>query len=153
MASSLSIYIYWLSDIFVRFLAWHVEYMKATPTEQGRSTLVEEAEPIRAENALLVFANFEKSDEARQVDIVDRAANEIMSITAQLKVNTIVLNPFAHLFAEPANLEAAKSMLDQLYKWLSDRNFNVQKLAFGMFYELELKAKGHRLSRIARSIG
>ena len=136
----------------MRFLAWHVEYMIAIPTERGRSTLVEESEPVKAENALLIFANFEKGDETKQVDIVDRAASEIMSIAVQLKVNAIVLNPFAHLFAEPAKLEVAKDMLDRLYGRLSDRNFNVKKLAFGMFYELELKAKGHRLSRIARSI-
>ncbi len=136
----------------MRFLAWHVDYVTAVPTEQGRSTLVEKAEPVHSENALFVFANFEKSDEPRQADIVDRAITEITSITAQLKVSNVVLNPFAHLFAEPASPQSAKEMLDMLQKGLIERNFNVKKLAFGMFYELELKAKGHKLSRIARSI-
>ena len=136
----------------MRFLAWHLEYLVATPTEQGRSTIVEQAGQVKAENALLVFANFEKNDEARQMEIVNKAVEEIASIAAQLKLDTIVINPFAHLFAEPSRPDVAKSMLDQLYKALSEKGFNVQKLAFGMFYELELKAKGHRLSRIARSI-
>lgn len=136
----------------MRFLAWHLEYLVATPTEQGRSAIVEQAGQVKAENALLVFANFEKNDEARQMEIVNKAVEEIASIAAQLKLDTIVINPFAHLFAEPSRPDVAKSMLDQLYKALSEKGFNVQKLAFGMFYELELKAKGHRLSRIARSI-
>ncbi len=136
----------------MRFLAWHLEYLVATPTEHGRSAIVEQAGQVKAENALLVFANFEKNDEARQMEIVNKAVEEIASIAAQLKLDTIVLNPFAHLFAEPSGPDIAKSMLDQLYKALSEKGFNVQKLAFGMFYELELKAKGHRLSRIARSI-
>lgn len=129
-----------------------MDYVTAVPTEQGRSTLVEKAEPVHSENALLVFANFEKGDESHQADIVARAITEITSITAQLKVNNVVLNPFAHLFAEPSSPQSAKEMLDMLQKGLLERNFDVKKLAFGMFYELELKAKGHRLSRIARSI-
>ena len=86
------------------------------------------------------------------MEIVNKAADEMASIAAQLKINAMVLNPFAHLFAEPSKPEIAKNILDRLYKVLSEKGFNVQKLAFGMFYELELKAKGHRLSRIARSI-
>lgn len=136
----------------MRFLAWHVDYVNAEPTERGRSTLVEEPKPVRAENALLVFANFEKSDESHQTDVVEKATTEIASIAAQLKVTEVVLNPFAHLFAEPSRPEAAVKMLDEVYANLVKKGFNVLRLSFGWFYELELKAKGHRLSRIARSI-
>jgi threonyl-tRNA synthetase len=136
----------------MRFLAWHVDYVKAEPTERGRSGLVEDAKAVSAENALLVFASFEKSDEPRQAEVTEKAMAEIASIAAQLKVTAIVLNPFAHLFADPSKPEVARDMLEQLRTGLAARNFMVQKLAFGMFYELELKAKGHRLSRIARSI-
>jgi threonyl-tRNA synthetase len=136
----------------MRFLAWHVDYVRAVPVARGRSALVEESTPVSGENALLVFANFEKSDESHHTEVIDKAISEISSIAAQLKVATIVLNPFAHLFAEPSKPEVAISMLDQLYAGLVKRNFEVQRLAFGMFYELELRAKGHRLSRIARSI-
>lgn len=114
--------------------------------------MVEEAKKVGAENALLVFANFERNDESHMTDVTDKAIAEIASIATQLKITAIVLNPFAHLFAEPSRPEVAKAMLDQLYTGLVKKNFEVQRLAFGMFYELELRAKGHRLSRIARSI-
>ncbi len=136
----------------MRFLAWHVDYVRAEPTERGRSGLVEDAKPVRAENALLVFASFEKSDESHQSEVTDKAVAEIATLAGQLKITSIVLNPFAHLFAEPSTPQAARDMLAQIYTRLSEKNFEVQRLAFGMFYELELKAKGHRLSRIARSI-
>ncbi len=136
----------------MRFLAWHVDYVRAVPTERGRSGLVEEAKPVSEENALLVFANFEKIDESRQDDVVGKATAEIASIAAQLKVTRIVLNPFAHLFGDPSRPEAAIEMLELIRAGLVGKDFEVQRLAFGMFYELELKAKGHRLSRIARSI-
>jgi threonyl-tRNA synthetase len=137
----------------MRFLAWHVDYVRAEPAARGRSALVEESKPVKAENALLIFANFEKNDESHQADVIDKATSEISSIASQLKITAIVLNPFAHLFAEPSKPEVAISMLEQLYAGLAKRDFDVQRLAFGRFYELELKAKGHRLSRIARSIG
>lgn len=136
----------------MRFLAWHVEYVSAEPTERGRSTLVEEPKPVHAQNALLVFANFERSDEPRPAEIVAKAAAEIASIAAQLKVTTVVLNPFAHLFGEPSGPEAAAEMLGLLQTDLTRSGLHVQRLSFGVFYELEMKAKGHRLSRVARTI-
>ena len=136
----------------MRFLAWHVDHVRAEPAERGRSALVEEPRPVSARNALLIFAHFEKSDETRPTDIIERAVNEIASIASQLKVTTIVLNPFAHLFAEPSKPEAAVAMLGQLELGLAGKGFDTQRLSFGVFYELELKAKGHRLSRIARTV-
>ena len=136
----------------MRFLAWHVDYVRAEPTERGRSAQVEEAKPVKAEYALLVFANFVMIDESHHAQVIERATAEIASIAAQLKVTDVVLNPFAHLFAEPSTPEAAVDMLGRIHEGLVGRNLIVQRLAFGMFYELELKAKGHRLSRIARSI-
>ena len=136
----------------MRFLAWHVDYVRARPTERGRSPVAEEPRAVDAENALFVFASFERGDEANPGDIVEKAAAELGSIAGQVKVRSVVLNPFAHLFGEPSWPEAAVEMLGQLQSRLADRGFDVQRLAFGMFYELELKAKGHRLARVARSI-
>jgi threonyl-tRNA synthetase len=136
----------------MRFMAWHVEYFKAKPTEHGRSSLIEEPRPIECGESLLLFISFEKKDAENRIDTIDRGVNEIQSIASQLKINTLVLNPFAHLFADLARPEDAVAMLDELEKRLMDRHFNVCRLAFGMFYEIELKAKGHRLARISRSI-
>lgn len=136
----------------LRFLAWHVDYLVAEPTEQGRSTLVEKPKQVKAENALLIFANFEKSDESHESEVIAKAVDEITSIATQLGIKVVVLNPFAHLFAEPSKPQIAMDMLEQMHAGLAKRSFEVQRLAFGMFYELELKAKGHRLSRMARSI-
>ena len=83
---------------------------------------------------------------------MDKAVAEIASIGSQLKTANVVLNPFAHLFGDPSTPEAAVEILKQVDAGLAKKGFTVQRLSFGMFYELELKAKGHRLSRFARSI-
>ena len=137
----------------MRFLAWHVERVKADPTERGRSPIAEEPRPVSAENALFVFAQFEKSDESLPIDIVRKATDEIACLATQLMGAAIVLNPFAHLFAEPCRPEVAVEMLREVDQGLGARGLSVQRLSFGVFYELEMKAKGHRMSRIARTIG
>lgn len=134
-------------------MAWHVEYFKAVPKGEGRSPLLEKGTPLDIGESLLVFISFEKGDIEKRVDIIDKAVIEISKIAGQIKVSTIVLNPFAHLFGELASPSDASLMLNDLYGRLKDRGFTVSKLAFGMFYEIELKAKGHRLARISRSIG
>ena len=136
----------------MRFMAWHVDYFKAVPKDEGRSPLLEKGSPLDVGESLLVFISFGKGDMAKRVDIIDRAVLELSSITAQIKVSTIVLNPFAHLFGELASPSDASMLLNDLYNKLKDRGYIVNKLAFGMFYEIELKAKGHKLARISRSI-
>jgi threonyl-tRNA synthetase len=133
-------------------MCWHVDYIKALPKDAGRSSIIEHGEPVEAGESLLVFANFEKKDEQTKQDTVDRASLEIQKIAAQLGAGTIVLNPFAHLFAENAAPQESMIMLTMLQKSLADHNFTVKKLSFGLFYELELKVKGHKLSRISRSV-
>lgn len=135
-----------------RFMAWHVDYFKAVPSEQGRSPIVEKSESLETGDALLVFISFEKQDTQSESRILDRTYNEISSLATQLKVETIVLNPFAHLFGELAAPADAVRMLDELYEMLKKRGYDTYRLSFGMFYEIELKAKGHRLSRVSRII-
>ena len=86
----------------MRFLAWHVDYFKCHITERGRSPLVEEYDDPEtvAENALLVLASVEKGDEAAPETVAERVAAEIASHAANLKVRTVVLHPFAHLFGQ-----------------------------------------------------
>ncbi len=136
----------------MRFMAWHVEYFKAVPKDEGRSPLLEKGTALDVGESLLVFVSFEKGDMQKRVDIIDRAVAELSKITGQIGVTAIVLNPFAHLFGDLASPSDASVMLNDLYNKLRDRNFTVHKLAFGMFYEIELKAKGHKLARVSRSI-
>lgn len=135
----------------MRFMAWHVEYFRAKPAAQGRSSVYEEGKDLDVGESLLVFLSFEKNDENREEEVLDRSTEEIAKIAGSIGVGTIVLNPYAHLFAELSNPEFAQRMLGLLRQKLSER-FEVYRLAFGLFYEMELKAKGHKLSRISRSI-
>jgi threonyl-tRNA synthetase len=135
-------------------LTIHVDSFSSTITEKSRSKIVENPEPktISVNEALLVLASVEKKDEYEKGNISRKAAEEIANLANQLKVKTIVLHSFAHLFAELSKPEAAIEILEMVKKELIQRKFEVIRTPFGWFNTLEIKAKGHPLSRVARIV-
>jgi threonyl-tRNA synthetase len=137
------------------FLSFHVDYFRHKVTKKGRSKVIEEISEENEENqvddALVLFISMEKSDEAK-ADIIEKGINEIEKITKQLKVSTIVIVPFAHLFGQLSSLEYAFESFKKFESQLKLKDYSVLRLPFGWFNELEMKAKGHPLSRISRIV-
>jgi threonyl-tRNA synthetase len=140
----------------MRLLTLHVDYFTCTITEKGRSKVFEDLDPnsrtTAVNEALLVLASVEKQDETNPEIVSKKATEEISSLAKQLKVDTIVLHPFAHLFAELSKPEVAIKVLKLTQEELLEHGFRVIRTPFGWFNTLELKAKGHPLSRVARII-
>ena len=138
----------------MRFLAWHVDYFKCRITERGRSPLVEEYDDPEtvAENALLVLASVEKGDEAAPETVAERATAKIAAHAASLKVRTIVLHPFAHLFGQLSRPATAVRVLQMVEEGLRASGLAVTRTPFGWFNTLDIRAKGHPLSRVARIV-
>jgi len=111
---------------------------------------LEEKRTVEAEICLLVFCLVEKKDAENTLDVVEKACKDIKEQMARIKVDTIVLHSFAHLFGEPASPDAALKSLKLLEERLSEDGVRVLRTPFGWFGELEIKAKGHPLSRVAR---
>lgn len=137
----------------VRALLWHVSAFRATVTERGRSTLVEPPEPAVLEvvDGLLVLAAAERDDERDPAAVGRIAAEGVAAHAAQLRVTRVAVLPFAHLFADLASPRAAVTALDALVGALRERGLEAQRAPFGWFHTLEISAKGHPLSRVART--
>ncbi len=139
----------------MRFLSFHVDYFWYRVTQRGRSEVIDpvtdENREKRVENALVLFISMEKVDE-ENTSIIDRGIAENIKILAQLKIKTVVLNPFAHLFGELSTLEYAQAALKTLAEKLAGQGYDVVRIPFGWFNEIEMRAKGHPLSRIGRRI-
>jgi len=58
-----------------------------------------------------VYAAFEKADETDAMAVVQRATAEVTKLARQLKVDTIVLHSFAHLFVELSSPQTALDIL------------------------------------------
>ena len=60
--------------------------------------------------------------------------------------------PFAHLFGQLSSLDYAFEAFKKIESLLKLKDYSVLRLPFGWFNELEMKAKGHPLSRISRIV-
>jgi len=140
----------------MRVLMFHVDFLRSTTTERGRSSVVEDLDPssrmIEVGESLMVLASVEKADELRPEDVSRGAVLEIARLARQLKVDTVVLHPFAHLFGELSEPRMAIRILELTQRGLIEEGFRVFRTPFGWFNTLELKAKGHPLSRVARIV-
>ena len=138
----------------MRLLIFHVDSFTCTITQKGRSPLIETPSPPSAhiEQGLLVLASAEAGDEAGPERVVDGAAAEIARLATQLKVQSAMLLPFAHLFAEPADPALALSIIDGAAARLREQGLRVERPPFGWFHTWDLQAKGHPLSRVARTV-
>jgi len=104
------------------------------------------------EEALIVLAAVEKSDEADPGEIALKAAKSIKKHAKNVGAANIVVHPFAHLFADLAAPETAVPLMDEVNRLLNERGLNSVRTPFGWFNTLEIKAKGHPLSRVAKTI-
>lgn len=140
----------------MRILIFHVNHFSSTMTEKGRSKVVEkfdnDVKTVDVGQALLVFTSVEKEDETNPYEISVKTADEIAKLANQLKVKTIVIHSFAHLFGEMSKPEVALETLKLLQEELNKRGFEAVRTPFGWFNTLEISAKGHPLSRISRKI-
>lgn len=144
----------------MRVLIIHVDSFGCRVTEKGRSKVIESFDESNRETsvgeALVVLTSVEKSDAAASDEVATKAATELMTLAKQLKVNTIVLHSFAHLFAElgaPADALAIMKLTEEKLKDWPDApaDWQVIRTPFGWFNTLDIKAKGHPLSKISRT--
>jgi len=138
----------------LRLLIFHVDAFACTVTQKGRAALVETptAPTTRIEDGLLVLASVESGDERASSEVQRGTVREIQKLGSQLKVNQVMLLPFAHLFAEPAPPADALALIDGVAGELRSAGFAVERPPFGWFHTWDMQAKGHPLSRVARTI-
>ena len=138
----------------MRLLIWHVDYFRSEVTERGRSPLVEPVSDRVTElhDGLLVLAAVEAADAAAPERVAARAAEALADVARRVGAQRLLLHSFAHLFTELAPPAAAVALLDAVVAAMRVSGFEVGRTPFGWFNTLEIRAKGHPLSRVARQI-
>ena len=139
----------------MRFLSFHCEYFNYKTTKKSRSKILEDLTDDNKEggliNTLVLFISIEKQDEINQ-GFLENGIIEIENIINQLNVKNIIILSFAHLFGSLSDPKFGFESLKNLEKKLLEKKYTVLRPPFGWFNELELKAKGHPLSRMSRMI-
>jgi threonyl-tRNA synthetase len=106
----------------------------------------------RLDEALTVFIAVEKVDEKSPTQAVEEAAREIIKTAEQLKVNNIMLYPYAHLSSDLASANAGKDILVLLEQEVKKQKFTVKRSPFGWYKAFTISCKGHPLSELSREI-
>jgi len=140
----------------MRLLMIHCSYFKYEVKARGRSSIAESISSSRARgearDLLLVLVSVEKRDEENLLKACQKAAEEVSRHCKRIGVGSVVIHSFAHLFADLSSPQAALEATMKLEELLKARGYQVKRTPFGWFHEVELKAKGHPLSRVARQV-
>ncbi|HIP91819.1 MAG TPA: threonine--tRNA ligase [Methanothermococcus okinawensis] len=136
----------------MRLLLIHADYLEFKATEKTK--IAEDTDVLegRMEECLTVFTAVEREDEGNVEGIIKNALEEITKIAKNLKVNNIVLYPYAHLSSDLASPEVAKEILVEMEKRLKGIGYNVLRAPFGWYKSFKISCKGHPLSELSRKI-
>jgi len=102
------------------------------------------------ENVLVCFTSFEKKDEGRVVEIVDKYKNNLLTDYSRIKFSTVLIYPYAHLSKNLGSPKRAVEFLDKLKEALGGAPFRVEFSPFGWYKSWNMKCKGHPLAEAFR---
>ncbi len=128
----------------MRLLQLHSEYVEYTPISEE----IGDAEKIKVEtkklhNLVVVFICIEKNDNKK---IVNKALKEIKIYLEQIKVNKLLIYPYAHLSSDLATPKQAFELIRELEERAKNVIDDVQRAPFGWTKSFNISVKGHPLA-------
>jgi len=137
----------------MKLLLIHSDYIEYEVKDKAISNPEEiDIKKDRMEEVLTVFVAVEKIDEKSPKQAVLDAGNEIVKTAEQLKVDNIMIYPYAHLSSDLASAKAGKEILVLLEESLKKTKFTVKRSPFGWYKAFKISCKGHPLSELSREI-
>lgn len=140
----------------MKILALHVDWIKFKPLKKALKSIEELPEDRKKEKevkeALVILTAVEKIDESNLNSSVKVLVDNIKDIASQVKANSIVLYPYAHLSPNLSSPSSATNVLDDAATELKKQKFKVEQAPFGYYKEFSLKVKGHPLSELSREL-
>ncbi len=140
----------------MRLLTIHAEKFWFKAREKAlkdAEELVDVPGEARAENALVVFISVEEGDAKGGKEFLGQVARNVVEIAENVKADTIVLYPYAHLssrLAPPFEAMEVMKSLEEVVK--SVFKGKVLRAPFGWYKAFEIKCLGHPLSELSREL-
>src|SRR3989344_3673360 len=139
----------------MRIITLHCDYIKFKPVKKAIKTIAdlsekEQKEIVVKDDPLVVLTAVESGDNDQTVKeyvaAIEKTAKEV-------KADSLVLYPYAHLSPNLANPDTAKEYMVEAESVLKKLGFKVVRAPFGYYKEFELRCKGHPLSELSKSFG
>ena len=136
----------------MRILSIHADEMWYHATEKTKIGEPIDEKEGRMEECVVLFCCVEKLDEKNPGKVVQNATSNILSRLAKLKVNRVLIYPYAHLTSTLGRPGVALSILKDLETSLRDASIDVIRAPFGWYKEFGIRAKGHPLADLSMTI-
>ncbi|MHB1909238.1 MAG: threonine--tRNA ligase [Nitrososphaerales archaeon] len=134
----------------MKILQLHVDFVEYKPIKKELAIAeeIDQLAPVRKENLLVLFTAVEKGDD---VELGDRAILEAKKFSENLKVNSVLIYPFAHLSQNLSSPSEAFEILKSMEDKAKSEGLETFRAPFGWNKSLEVKVKGHPLAEMSRS--
>ncbi|WP_292409427.1 MULTISPECIES: threonyl-tRNA synthetase editing domain-containing protein [unclassified Methanoculleus] len=136
----------------MRILSIHVDTVWYRTTRKTK--VAEDIGPKedRVDECVVLFSCVEKLDEQNPSHVVASAVKNIIARLRKLKVNRVLIYPYAHLTSTLGSPECALAILKSLEKELCSAAVDVKRAPFGWNKEFEIHSKGHPLAELSMTI-
>ncbi len=133
----------------MRILQLHSNFIVYQPVEK-EIQIAEEAEKKenRVEEVLVLFTAIEAGDTQA---LVEKAINDTRAFLGKLKVNRILIYPFAHLSSGLASPSEALNLIKSMEVYAKEKGIETYRAPFGWNKQFTISIKGHPLAEQARS--
>jgi threonyl-tRNA synthetase len=133
----------------MRILQLHSNFIVFKPVEK-EINIAEEAEKVenRIEEAVVLFTAIEEGDNSA---MAQKAIDDVRAFLGKLKVNRILIYPFAHLSSNLSQPSQALSIIKDMEAYAKTKGIETYHAPFGWNKQFTISIKGHPLAEQARS--
>jgi threonyl-tRNA synthetase len=133
----------------MRILQLHSNFIVFKPVEKEIS-IAEEAEKVenRVEEVVVLFTAIEEGDNSV---MAQKAINDVRAFLGKLKVNRILIYPFAHLSSNLSQPSQALAIIKDMEAYAKEKGIETYRAPFGWNKQFTISIKGHPLAEQARS--
>ena len=132
----------------MRILQLHANTVIFTPIEK-EIKMAEEAEKKenRVEEVVLLLTAVEEGDVEA---LAEKAVNDVRAFLGKLKVNRILIYPYAHLSSNLAKPAEALKVLKAMEAYAKEKGIETHRAPFGWNKQFSVSVKGHPLAEQSR---
>jgi threonyl-tRNA synthetase len=136
----------------MKILQFHVDYIEYKPIEKevANAEDIADARSVREKDLLVLFTAVERGDDD---STAKNAISDAKKFADKLKVNRLMVYPFAHLSQNLSSPKEAFEVLRKMEEQAKLECLETFRAPFGWNKALEIKVKGHPLAEMSRSYG
>ncbi len=133
----------------MRILQLHSNFIVFKPVEK-EINIAEEAqkEETRVEEVVVLFTAVEEGDNS---ELAQKAINDARAFLGKLKVNRVLIYPFAHLSSNLSQPVQALKVIQAMEAYAKEKGIETYRAPFGWNKQFTISIKGHPLAEMARS--